>query len=54
MTVKRNHIQNFILYHKCAYCSSYNTKLIKTFDSIEAANLPTDILNNINNDSNGH
>jgi len=51
---KKSYTKFHFIYHKCAYCSSYNTKLIKTFDSIEAANLPTDILNNINNDSNGH
>jgi len=44
---KKSYAKFHFIYHKCAYCSSYNTKLIKTLDAVEAAALPPDV-NNIN------
>jgi len=39
---KKSYAKFHFIYHKCAYCSSYNTKLIKTLDAIDAAKLPPD------------
>ncbi|KAG4088588.1 zf-CHY-domain-containing protein [Neocallimastix lanati (nom. inval.)] len=51
---KKSYTNFHFIYHKCVYCSSYNTKLIRTFDVIETANLPVDVINFSNNNGNEH
>jgi len=52
---KRSYAKYHFLYHKCAYCSSYNTKVLKTYESSKSIPSITEtIALSTNTDENEH
>jgi len=52
---KRSYAKYHFLYHKCAYCSSYNTKVLKTYETSKSIPSITDtIALSTNTDENEH